>query len=149
MAFLDFLKDRAVRQQPDADKSQTPKPEMAKQMYTREAAQERANQKPLTLEPRQQTELDAVRARLEKATQHLGPDSTPPPSPIPADSSGSRESMRQNMTAQDKEAPALSPTSGQAGKTAIDKAPENSPEPAKPAPTKPPTLPRRPPSWER
>jgi len=40
MALLDFIKNRQTQQQ-SVTKSQQPKPETAKEMYTREAAQER------------------------------------------------------------------------------------------------------------
>jgi hypothetical protein len=63
--------------------------------------------------------------------------------------------MRQNMTGQDKAAPALTPTSAQAGQPSTEK---KVPSPSNNAPAKAPqkdgarspqTVPRRPPSWER
>jgi hypothetical protein len=52
--------------------------------------------------------------------------------------------MQQNMTAQDKIAPALSPTSMQAGKTGPEKSIPTASDKGRPQ-----TLPRTPPSWER
>jgi hypothetical protein len=62
--------------------------------------------------------------------------------------------MRQNMTGQEKAAPALSPTSTQAGKTAEKGGPAPPEErgakgPEKPSARPQQTVPRRPPSWER
>jgi len=63
--------------------------------------------------------------------------------------------MRQNMTSQDKAAPALSPTSAQQGKTANE---QDGPAPSEDASSKSQessqeqtrqTIARRPPSWER
>ncbi len=59
--------------------------------------------------PDQQAKVEAIKARLEKATQHINKDANTPSSAAPSD--GNREAVRQNQTAQDKTAPALSPTS--------------------------------------
>jgi translation initiation factor IF-2 len=122
-------------------------------MYTRQAAQERTAQQSMDRMPAgQQARVEAIKQRLESATRHISPEQSQ--APIPADNSGSREAMRQNMTAQEKAAPALSPTSAQVGKTAEKSGQAPSEEraakgPARPSQRPQQTLPRRPPSWER
>ena len=144
MAFLDFIKYGNATQQTAANQSQ--KPETAKEMYTRQAAQEKPALKPLDQLPAdQRAQVDAIKARLEKATQHIDKGAQ---APAPADAGGSREAVRQNMTGQDKTAPALSPTSAQAGQPATEKSPQAK-EPQEKAPARPQTLPRPRPSWER
>jgi hypothetical protein len=156
MALLDFMKDRkAGQQQGVADKSQEQKPQNAKEMYTQQAAQEKATQRPVEQIP----EADKAKARevgqrIEKATQHLQQDAPAQPS-VPTDGTGGPEPMRQTMAGQDKSAPSLSPTSAQAGTPATQKsAPSASNEPsAKPqeksAQRRQQTVPRPRPSWER
>jgi hypothetical protein len=145
MGFLGWIRNRnAAQQQSAANKSQEPRPENAKQMYAREAAQERANRTPLDRMPaEQQAKVDKIKATLEKATQHI--ERSTETSPTPVDANGGREAVRQNMTAQDKAAPAFSPTSAQAGKTPLEK-PVKAPE--KPQ-ERPQTVPRPRTSWER
>ena len=148
MAFLDFIKNR---QQPGAEQSQQQKPETAKEMYTRQAEQERAGQKPVQQLPdSEKSQARELGARLDKATQHLRQDAAPQ-TPARADSTGSREPMRQKMMAQDEHAPALSPTSAQRGQTANEKSPspatsEKTPEQSQQRPQ---TIARPTPSWER
>jgi hypothetical protein len=155
MAFLDFIKNRnASQQQSVANKSQEQKPETAKEMYSRQAAQERADRKPVEQIPQaDKAAAKSVGERIDKATQHLREQR--PAQSSPGDSASSPEPMRQNMMNQDKAAPALTPTSAQAGTPAVDKA---APEASKGAPAKtqekpaqraPQSVPRRPPSWER
>jgi len=154
MALLDFIKNRNASQQPSvAQKVSEQKPETAKEMYSRQAGQEKAAQKPLDqLPPDQQARAKAIGATLEKATQHV--ERIPHISPAgPGDNTGNQEALRQNQTGQDKTAPALSPTDAQTGRTAEG----NAPAPSKEAPAKTPekpagrtqTLPRPRPSWER
>jgi hypothetical protein len=157
MPFLDFIsKNRQTfQQEPVAKKTQEQKPDTAKEMYTRQSAQEKVNQKPREQLPQEQkAELAEVKARLEKATQHIG-QNAPASSPSPPDSASTPQPMRQNMTGQDKAAPALSPTSAQAGQPATEK---NAPEPSNESQAKTPekaagrtqqTLPRPRASWER
>jgi hypothetical protein len=157
MALLDFMKDRkAGQQQAVANKSQEQKPQTAKEMYTQQDTQEKTNRRPARddMPPDQQAKVETIKATLEKATQHAD-KSAQSPSPTPADDTGSREALRQNMTGQDKAVPALSPTSAQAGQPATEK---NTPGPSNETPAKtqekqsgpvPPTLPRPRPSWER
>jgi hypothetical protein len=120
-------------------------------MYTRQAAQDRAAQQPMDrMPPEQLAKVEAIKARLESATRHISPAESQAPNP--ADNSGSREAMRQNMTGQEKAAPALSPTSAQAGVTAQKSGPPPEERAAK-TPERPSvrqqTLPRPRPSWER
>ncbi len=156
MAFLDFVKNRqAGQQQAVAGNTQEQKPQTAKEMYTQQAAQEKATQKTVDQIPdADKAKAKEVGERIDKATQHLQKNAPAQPS-VPADGTGSPEPMRQNMTAQDKSAPSLSPTSAQKGTPATEKsaASPSTEAPAKPQ-EKPPqrqpqTVPRRPPSWER
>ena len=142
MAFLDFLKNRqAAQQQPVANK---PQAETAKQMYTREAARETTN--PVDRLPAgEKVKVDRIKAVMEKATRHVDRNSL---KPMPPDVAGTQEAMRHTMT--DKAAPALSPTSMQAGQREqgtpeAPKTPAKTPE----KPVRPQTVPRPRPSWER
>jgi hypothetical protein len=148
-----FKSGNATKQQSVADKSQAPRPENAKQKYAREAVQEKANLTPMDrMPPDQQAKVDKIKATLEKATRHIDRNGQTP-SPTPPDANGGREVVRQNMSGQEKAAPALSPTSAQSGKTAQEKSPAPSQEPPAKTPekprTRPQTLPRPRPSWER
>ena len=154
MAFLDWIKDRlAAKQQPVAQTQQ--RPETAKQVYAREAAQEAATRKPVSQMP----EADKAEARrLGRVIQDSGkpgPETTPPRAVVPqaAESATNPQPMRQNMVAQHNDAPAMSPTSGQHGhEHQHTGAPTSEPakETPKPSPKPPqPTVPRRSPSWER
>ncbi len=114
MAFLDFLKRQSSEQQPVAETSQQQKPETAKEMYTREAANEKAARKPVEHMPEDaKAQARETGALLDKATQHLNSDRSP--AQAPQGSSESPEASRQNMTHQDKAAHDLSPTSAQKG----------------------------------
>jgi hypothetical protein len=154
MGLLGWIKSRNAANQPSvANKSQEPKPENARQLYAREAAQEKTEIRSMDrMPPDQLAKVDKIKATLEKATQHTD-RKTQAPSPAPADSSGGHEAVRQNMTGQDKTAQALSPTSAQSGKTAQENSPARSKEP--PAKTqdkaqsRPGTVPRPRASWER
>ena len=145
MGFLEWIKNsNASQQQPVANKPQQPKPETAKQMYTREAALDAAKRKPLSeLPPAVQSRLDGIKETLRRATQHHEPNGDSPSAP--AGGLTNREAMRQNMTGQDRTAPALSPTGMHAGTPDSEKI---SP-PITPRVERPKTLPRTPPSWER
>jgi hypothetical protein len=149
MGFTDWIKNRNASQQASvAENSQQQKPETAKEMYSREAAQEKANAKPIT--PEIKAQADRVTATMDKATQHMSQNSGAP-SAAPSDGASSPQPMRQNMTGQDKTAPALSPTSAQRGQTEKD-SPGKSNAPAETqtkAADRAQTLPRPKPSWER
>jgi hypothetical protein len=148
MAFLDFIKNR---QQSAAEQTQQQKPETAKEMYSRQAEQETAGQKPVQQLPdAEKSQARELGARLDKATQHVRQDAAPE-TPARADSTSSPEPMRQKMMAQDEQAPALSPTSAQLGQTANEKSPspatsEKTPEQSQQRPQ---TIARSTPSWER
>ena len=159
MAFLDFIKNRQASQQPAvAEKTQGPKPETAKEMYTREAKEPGANGKSFAqLPPEKQADVASIKADLAKSTQ-TNQQAAPSNTPAAAEGSGSPQAMRQNATNQDKAAPSQSPTSAQMGSTQVEKktaAPSQEPAgtPSKPSPTpaspRPQTLPRPRPSWER
>lgn len=154
MSLLDFIKNRNASQQQSAEgKTPEQKPETAKAMYSREAAREKASQKPVeSMSPEHQARAKAVGATLQKATQHIDRIAHVPPAG-PADDAGNRGAVRQNQTGQDKTAPALSPTSAEVGRTAEGNAPAPSPEPPAKTQEKPAgreqTLPRPRPSWER
>ena len=135
MAFLDFLK----RGQPARQQAEAPKPETAKQMYTREAAVESAAAKPIT--PEIKAQADRAMATMKKASQHV-----PPASPgVSAEAAGSPAAQLQNQHGQGKTQAALSPTDGASGKTVSQDQvrPLETPKPKQQ------TVARRPPSWER
>jgi hypothetical protein len=139
MAFTDWIKNRNASQQPSvAENSQQQKPETAKEMYSREAAQEKAKAKPIT--PEIKAQADRVTATMDKATQHM----QTPAAAAPAEG-GTNSPHLQKQNRQDKTQAALSPTDDAAGKAAgqaKQPAPEKTPERAQ-------TLPRPKPSWER
>jgi hypothetical protein len=152
MAFLDFIRNR--QQQSPEQSSQQQKPETAREMYTRQAGEERAGAKPMEQLP--QADRDQAKelgARLDKATQHLRQDA-PAQTPSPSDSAGSPEAMRQNMTGQENAAPSLSPTSAQRGTTEQER-PADSPSredgegARQTTQQRPQTIARTTPSWER
>lgn len=152
MAFLDFLKQRqASRQQADAPKPQT---ETAKQMYARQEAQKTAPSPMDKMPAEQQAKLDEIKAKLERATQHTGQEGVSR-QVSHGDTPVTQQPMRQNMTAQEKIAPAMSPTSELAGRTSIESGAPVRPSPTPPKPQqktgqeRPRTIARRPPSWER
>ncbi len=124
MAFLDFMKNRnAGRQQPAGD-SQQPKPGVVKEMYAERDAQQKAAEKPITPEVKEQA--DRAMAAMNKATQHQDGPAAPSPS---EGSSNSAQLQKQNH--QDKGQAALSPTDDASGKTAGQEkqpAPEKTPE---------------------
>jgi hypothetical protein len=140
MALLDFIKNRRTPQQ-----SSTPetKPESAKEMYARESVQQKASEKsPASLSPDQQEKVREVQATMQQATH--SPDQTPSSS-SPSEGATNPQPMAQMATNQDKAAPALSPTTAQAGTRSHEH------ENASPSPARTPerTIPRPQPSWER
>ena len=139
MGFLGWIRDRnAAQQQSVANKSQEPRPENAKQMYAREAEQEKTAAKPITAEIK--TQADRALATINKASQHAQPG----PSQAPADNAGSPEAHLQKQHGQSRAQEALSPTDSAAGQTATqgkDKTPDAMPSRA------PQTVLRLRPSW--
>jgi len=142
MPFLDFIWNRN-KQQPVAQTSQKPKPETAKQMYTREDAVDRTSRRSIeSLPEATKARAREVGALINKATQHMHHQRAQ--SEQPADAMDNKAAMRQNMTGQEQHSPALSPTSGSSGKTASERQPMNTPSKAREK-----TIQRTPPSWER
>ena len=148
MALLDFIKNRHSQQQGGEKQSQQQQPETAKQMYGREAAEEKAAAKPISQIPdEQKARVDKVGADLQKAFQTPGTENAPS---SPTDSTDSAQPMRQPMMNQDKAAPSLSPTSAQAGtpSTEQESAAPSQDNQAK-SQGRPQTIARTTPSWER
>ena len=72
MAFLEWIKNRGEHQ-PAGEQQSQQQPETAKQMYTRQDAEERVNAKPASqIPPDQRERVEAVKADLQKATQFQG-----------------------------------------------------------------------------
>ena len=150
MAYLDWIRNRG-KQQAVAPK---PQQENAKQMYAREAAQERATGRGVSQMPAEaKAAAKDVRTFLENYGKSVMEN---PPALNMTDVEGatSPQPMRQSMVRQHIHPPALSPTSGQSGLEHQHSGPPASETPAvetpKQTPTPPqPTVPRRPPSWER
>jgi hypothetical protein len=140
MGFLNWIKNHnAAREQSVANRTQGPKPENAKAMYAREAAQEKAAEKPIT--PEIKEKADRALATINKVAQHLGQAATP----AAPETSWSPSAQLQRRDGQEKTQAALSPTDGTTGRTPSKeraKTPEKSPE-------RPKTLTRPRPSWER
>jgi hypothetical protein len=150
MAFLDFVKSR--QQSQSAEQSQQSKPETAKEMYSREASQEKAGSKSMQqMPPEQQAKVAEISGKLQQATQHMG--QTEAPSAGTQDGAASPQPMAQKMASQDKAAPSLSPTSMQAGTRSTEQEAPASSEATSKAETKSAqqqkTMARPSPSWER
>jgi hypothetical protein len=153
MALLDFIKNRGGQNSAPEQQSQQQQPETAKQMYTRQAAEEPAKAKPIAqIPPDQKARVESVKSDLQKATQVQG-QSSEAPITAPQDSATSPQPMAQKSMGQDNVAPALSPTSAKDGVRPSDDK-QNAPsetlsrseESAQPSRQ---TIARRPPSWER
>ena len=115
MAFLDFIKERT--QQPVAQTSQQPKPESAKEMYTREASQEQVARKPVEQMPEaeKQKAVEAAHpaaALMEKATQHQTQSHD-----APSNRTDGKEALRHNQSGEEKTQEAMSPTDAHKGQT--------------------------------
>lgn len=151
MAFLDFVKNR--QQSQSAEQSQQSKPETAKEMYSRETSQSTAGAKSMQqMPPEQQAKVAEISGKLQQATQHMGQAEAP--SSAPQDGTTSPQPMAQKMTSQDKAAPALSPTSMQAGTRSTEQEAPASSEATSKSETKSAqqtqkTMARTSPSWER
>lgn len=155
MGLLDFIKNRQGQSQATEQQSQQQRPETAKEMYTRQAAQERASQKPepqiADAEKSKAKELGGRIDIVAQGTQQIAPAQTP----APQGGASSPEPQRQMMTGQDKVAPPLSPTSAQLGKAAKE---QDAPAPSQDAAAKSQersqeqarrTIARTTPSWDR
>ena len=143
MAFLDFIKNRGGQEQTtDAQH----RPETAKEMYRREATQEQASVKPAqSLGADSQAKIAEAKELFRQGTEQAG-NVAPANAPATPEGSASPQPMRQMSMNQETVAPALSPTSAQAGSPSTEHeapAPQKTPEQAKP------TMARATPSWER
>jgi hypothetical protein len=145
VALLDFIKNRNAARQQSVAQTQQQKPETAKEMYSRQDAQKTTSNAVDRMPPEQLAKVDEIKARMEKATQHVGQNAAAPQQSS-GEEPGNRQAMRQNMVSQDKTAPSMSPTSAQAGKPESEKAPARTPQKSSQRPH---TVARRPPSWER
>jgi hypothetical protein len=129
MALLDFIR---TRNQPSAEQTEQPRQESAKQMYTRQAAEEQAAPRPSEMvRPGQQAKAAEAKALFDKAAQQ--PQSaTPPPTPAPEGASNPQP-MQQQGIGQERAAPEMSPTSSLASARAqeVDGPSAPSPTPAK------------------
>jgi hypothetical protein len=79
MAILDFIKNRY---QPSAEQTAQPTQETAKQMYTREAGEDRANSTPIQLNDADRSSAKDASDLFRKGTQaseQIAPASTPAP----------------------------------------------------------------------
>ena len=140
MGFLSFIKDRQA-QQPAAEQ-QSQQPETAKQMYTREAVEDKANRVAPTAD--QEKRAKEIGGEMLKPNQPAQEPS--PASPSAPTDQGSNTAYLQNQSNQDKTQEALSPTDNTTGKTAVqEKAPaqETTTERTQK------TIARPAPSWER
>ncbi len=138
MKFLGWItKGNAARQQSVAEKPQMP--ETAKEMYSRQEAQEKAAARPIT--PEIKAQADRALSTINKASQHLQSQS-----PSQESDGGSNAGYLQKQDHQGKAQEALSPTDGREGKTAAQ---DKSKVPDKAVSQIPKTVARRPPSWER
>jgi hypothetical protein len=99
-----------------------------------------------------QARVEEIRATFEWATRHINCISGMLWA-AQVDATGHREALPQNMMGQDKTAPALSPTDARTGRTAEGNAPAPSNETQARTPersaSRPQTLARPRPSWER
>ena len=154
MALLDFIKNRQEQQPVSEQQSRQQQPETAKQMYTREAVEAKAAEKPVAQIPESdKASARDIGSRVEQYSQDRAGNG---PTAAPADSSAAPQAMRQDANGQDKSAPALSPTDGQVAKTALEKAPDSpsqgsqEKEPSSQSPSHTPNSPQRDRGgWER
>ena len=145
MGFIDFIKNRGG-QTLAAEAHSQQQTETAKQMYTREATQEKTAAKSLDQmtaggKARASEIRDDLQTSIKPARSQESVISSP------ADSNAAPQALRQNMSNQDKTAPSLSPTSEQMGKPSVEQ------DKAAPSRTKSQeraqTIARPSPSWER
>lgn len=141
MAFLDWMKTRSA---PRQDVAQRPEPSWQK-------AQRQEQYNPVE----GMSEADKARAReigerINRATRHLEAGGRAQPSL--AEAPGGNGPQRQNQVNQEKVAPALTPTDGNVGKTALEpvnRPSQKAPEGPTPAQNKPRAPERGRGGWER
>ena len=113
MAFIDWIKEKVAAKQQPAPQAQQ-KPETAKEMYTRESAQDAAQRTPVAQMP------ESEKAKARELGETINNSSQPKPQNDNVKSetregATSPQPMRQTMAQNDNHAPALSPTSAQRG----------------------------------
>jgi hypothetical protein len=145
MPFLDFIKNRGQAVSAPANEQSGPGPETAKQMYTREAAQAKETTRPISEMSRESlAEVQSIGAGMKPTPTEPDPQAPPPAAPTsapaPSDGADNQQPMKQVSMAQDKTAPALSPSSAQMGMKDVEgpgsPAPSPSPSPAPPKPSR-------------
>lgn len=148
MAFLDFVKNHDGQRPAGQQQSQQQKPDISREASNALSEQPAKTVSQLPEDIR--TRARDIGSRIEQSGQNIEQSASTLPQ-APTDATGNQQPMRQNMTAQDKPAPDLSPTSFQAGIPAKDVEAPARPE-ATPATSQEQarnTIARRPPSWER
>ena len=137
--LIDWIRNhKAARQQSVAEKPLERKPENAKEMYTREAAQKKASEKPIT--PEIKAQADRAAGAIKEGMQQ--PSQSGPAAP---ESGSGPTAQLQKQDGQERTQAALSPTDGAAGKTPSQESPKKLGKTTQ----RPKTIPRTPPSWER
>jgi hypothetical protein len=147
MAFLDFIKNRQTgRERVVAERPQQETTGAAKEHFARQDAADKAGLRPVQqLSGDQKKQVEAIK----KALSRYAPDRQEQVAPeASTNSGGSPEALRQNQSGQECVAPAESPTTVHQGKSEPDSVPSKAPA-EKPRKPQTPTVPRRPPSWER
>jgi len=152
MAFLDFVKNRDSHRSATEQQSQQQKPDLSREASN--AVSEQPGKTVSQVSEDIRARARDIGSRIEQSGQNIEQSASPLPQP-PTEATGNQQPMRQNMTAQDKPAPDLSPTSFQAGIPSKD---VEGPGPPEPTPSTSQsqtqeqsraTIARRPPSWER
>lgn len=144
MALLDFIKNRGEQRPAAEQQSQQQRTDNAKQMYTHEAAQEKANARPVeAMSVEDQAQAKAIGEKMksipmEPETPPTSP-AAPSSAPAPTEGTDNQQAMKQLSMAQDKTAPDLSPSSAQMGMKEVDApaapsvTPSSTPAPPKPS----------------
>jgi hypothetical protein len=141
MRFLDWMKGRGGGgKKPTIEKAKDETPKYAKPAYTQAHEREQAAVRPIT--PDVQAQTDRALATINKASFYVHA----PAPPTAFESGGSPNAHLQKQDYQAKTQEALSPTDAASGKTALQ---DQGKGPHKPKPRTPPTIARKPPSWER
>jgi hypothetical protein len=146
MAFLDFIKNREGQGPAAEQQSQQQKPDVSQDIGAK-TAPENSVAPTQYVRPEQQGRLAEAQTLYHEGTREAE-QTTPAPTPVPADGATSPQPMRQNMMSQDKAAPDLSPTSAQSGIRAEEVEGPSAPA-ATPAKSQQQTITRPTPSWER
>jgi len=152
MAFLDFVRNHDGQRPVGQQQSQQQKPDVSREASS--AVQEQPSKTVSQVPEDIRARARDIGSRIEQSGQNIEQSAGTLPQ-APAEATGNQQPLRQNMTAQDKPAPDLSPTSFQAGIPSKD---VEGPGPPEPTPSTSQsqtqeqsraTIARRPPSWER